>query len=160
MLVRRVVRLRTHVYSGRRPWHIAKDRQGDGMSPVEVYEAAKDVVAPFGQIGRSIAHIHIGLVLFLGGSLFARRGMASAWPLLVLLALELLNEAADLAEGWPHLQAWRIRDTVGDFANTMLWPVVLFAIARVQDRRAARMSEASGSDGAPIVPGETDGGLY
>ncbi|MBB3909993.1 hypothetical protein [Sphingomonas desiccabilis] len=130
------------------------------MSLVEMYEAVKDVAAPFGQVGRSIAHIHVGLALFVGCSLLTRRGMASGWPLFLLVMLELLNEAADLAEGWPHLQAWRIRDTVGDFANTMLWPVLLFMIARAQERKAVGAKEAMTSDATSSILREDDAGLY
>ncbi|MBM7407144.1 MULTISPECIES: hypothetical protein [Sphingomonas] len=130
------------------------------MGLVELFEAAKDLVAPFGQVGRSIAHIHVGLALFIGCSLLTRRRMASGWPLLLLLVLEVLNEAADLVEGWPHLQSWRIRDTVGDFVNTMLWPLVLFVIARAQERAQATLPETTVSrDVAPAV-GESDAGLY
>ena len=143
--VRTVVRPRVPVYplseTGR--WSISRE----ACSVVETYESFKDVLAPFGQVGRSIAHIHIGLALFVGGAVLSRRGYGSAWLLLVLFGLELVNEAADIAEGWPHIQSWRIRDTIGDVVNTMLWPVILYVIAKVQGREHA--SADVGMDVAP-----------
>jgi len=54
--------------------------------------------------------------------------LAAAWPLAVAVAAELANEVLDrLRTG-----SWRWRDTIGDVVNSVVWPTVLFALARAQ----------------------------
>jgi len=51
---------------------------------------------------------------------------AAVWPLAVAVVAELVNEVFDrLRTG-----SWRWRDTIQDVVNSILWPVVLFGLAR------------------------------
>ncbi len=53
--------------------------------------------------------------------------VGAIWPLAVAIAAELANETLDrLRTG-----SWRIADTTQDIVNSVLWPVVLFTLARV-----------------------------
>ena len=53
--------------------------------------------------------------------------IGAIWPLAVAIAAELANETLDrLRTG-----SWRIADTTQDIVNSVLWPVVLFTLARV-----------------------------
>jgi len=52
--------------------------------------------------------------------------IGAAWPLAVAVAAEFLNEGLDrLRTG-----SWRWPDTIQDVVNSVLWPAVLFALAR------------------------------
>ncbi len=53
--------------------------------------------------------------------------IGAIWPLVVAIVAELANETLDrLRTG-----SWRIADTTQDIVNSVLWPVVLFTLARV-----------------------------
>jgi len=52
--------------------------------------------------------------------------VGAVWPLAVAIAAELVNELFDrLRTG-----SWRWRDTIQDIVNSVLWPVILFTLAR------------------------------
>jgi len=52
--------------------------------------------------------------------------VGAVWPLAVAIVAELLNELLDrLRTG-----SWRCADTIQDVINSVLWPVVLFTLAR------------------------------
>lgn len=98
------------------------------MSLVAEFEALKNMVAPPGELGRTILHIHIGMAIYLGLRLASRRRFGPVLALVGLVLLETLNESMDLAATWPVIQNWQIRDTQHDVFNTLLWPVVLCAL--------------------------------
>jgi hypothetical protein len=52
--------------------------------------------------------------------------VGALWPLLVCIAAELVNEVFDRV----RTGSWRIADTVQDIVNSVIWPVVLFSLAR------------------------------
>ncbi|MBD8546130.1 hypothetical protein [Sphingomonas sp. CFBP 8760] len=53
--------------------------------------------------------------------------IGAIWPLVVAIVAELANETLDrLRTG-----SWRIADTTQDIVNSVLWPVVLFTLARI-----------------------------
>lgn len=52
--------------------------------------------------------------------------VGAAWPLALVIAAELLNEVFDRL----RVGSWRVKDTVQDIVNSVLWPAVLFALAR------------------------------
>lgn len=106
------------------------------MAFVAKFEALKNVVAPAGELGRTILHIHIGMAIYIALRLATRRRLGPLWALAGLALLEAVNEIADLAATWPVLQGWQIRDTEQDVFNTMLWPCILCALAVWSARRA------------------------
>ena len=76
-------------------------------------------------LDHSTLHVHVGMVIWVAGVVIAR-DVGAVWPLAVAVAAELANEVLDrLRSG-----SWRIRDTLADIVNSILWPVVLFALAR------------------------------
>lgn len=82
-------------------------------------------------------HIHVGLVLWLLFSRLFARGMASIWPWLMLLAMELTNEAIDLSlTGGVEANFDASRH---DVLNTMLAPtlVMLFSAWRMRGQAQA-----------------------
>ncbi|CAN5427297.1 hypothetical protein BH10PSE15_BH10PSE15_11400 [soil metagenome] len=106
------------------------------MGFVANFESLKNMVAPAGELGRSILHIHLGLAIYIVARLATPRGRGPLWALGVLALLETLNEVMDLAATWPILQRWQIRDTEQDMFNTMLWPCLLCALTLWDARRA------------------------
>ena len=75
-------------------------------------------------------HILAGFGVFLLLVALARRGFGSRWPLLILLVLELFNEAYDLSvERWPDL-GMQLGEGAKDILLTMALPALLTSIAR------------------------------
>lgn len=75
-------------------------------------------------------HILVGFLLFLIAALVCRRGIGSILPWLLVLVLELINEAYDLhVERWPNL-ARQIGEGVKDVMLTMALPTLILLIGR------------------------------
>ena len=75
-------------------------------------------------------HILAGFGLFLFAALVLRRSVASPLPWLVVLLLELANEAYDLnVELWPDLGS-QIGEGLKDILLTMTLPTLLLWVAR------------------------------
>lgn len=79
-------------------------------------------------LSKDALHIHLGLLAFFAAMLVFRRSPASIVPWLFVLALELVNEAFDLAH------ELEVLGSVKDIANTMLWPTVILLVARFAPR--------------------------
>lgn len=77
------------------------------------------------KLDHAALHAHLGMAIWLACVLIA--GDAGAlWPLLVVIAAECINEILDrLRNG-----SWMIADTLQDIAGTLIWPCVLFGMAR------------------------------
>lgn len=52
--------------------------------------------------------------------------VGASWPLALVVVAELVNEVFDRV----RVGSWRIADTVQDIVNSVLWPIVLFGLAR------------------------------
>jgi hypothetical protein len=76
-------------------------------------------------------HILLGLALTLGFTRVLRRPLGSWLPLLLVLALELINETSDFTRyyvaGWP----WEPGPTLVDIALTMAAPLAITIIVRM-----------------------------
>ncbi|MBC7986838.1 MAG: hypothetical protein H7X93_09250 [Sphingomonadaceae bacterium] len=81
-------------------------------------------------LSRDALHVHIGLAIYLGAALILRRGLGSWLPLLAVVVAALAGEAWDWIDdarrGYEHMvyRHWH------DLVNTLMWPAVLFALAR------------------------------
>ncbi len=91
--------------------------------------------------GDDALHPIVGVLILLVLATLTRRSLASWLPWLVLLALELLNEWADLAgEYWPTRdQQWA--ESVKDVILTMLLPTVLLIASRIRPTVLAAPTE-------------------
>ncbi|WP_374944419.1 hypothetical protein [Sphingomonas sp.] len=70
-------------------------------------------------------HVHVGMVIWVACVTIAG-DVGAWWPLAAVTAAELFNELLDrLRSG-----SWRFADTVQDIVNSVLWPAVLFGLAR------------------------------
>ena len=73
-----------------------------------------------------LLHVHVGLALFVLAALVMRRRMRSWWPLAIVVVFALGNEIVDLYAAGP----WSPWQAAGDVANTVVWPLALFLVAR------------------------------
>nr|WP_314444357.1 hypothetical protein [uncultured Sphingomonas sp.] len=79
-------------------------------------------------------HVMGGVVLQLLVAALLRTSLASRWPWLVVLALELANEGYDLwLERWPSL-GMQLGEGLRDLLGTMLLPTLLWWVARRHPR--------------------------
>lgn len=70
-------------------------------------------------------HVHVGLAIWVTGIAIAG-DVGAWWPLALCWGAELANEGLDRLRNGD----WRWRDTLGDVANSVLWPTILFGLAR------------------------------
>lgn len=70
-------------------------------------------------------HVHVGMIIWVAGVAVAG-DVGAVWPLALVIAAELVNEVFDRV----RVGSWRIVDTIQDIVNSVLWPVVLFTLAR------------------------------
>jgi hypothetical protein len=125
-------------------WHLAL---------TDIWEAAKSALVPNDGNVRALVHVHAAVAAYLVMALFARRGFAAFWPAGVVCALTLANEAIDLSSLPDLSQSWVWRDTGGDIANSVVWPLAIMVVARWL---SARNQGAPTEEGVPVDPQATD----
>lgn len=93
-------------------------------------------------------HVLVGVLFQLGIAIAWRRSIGDARPWLIVLALELVNEASDFAfDRWPHdMFPAQIGESLKDVMLTMLLPTVLLTVSR---RWPRLFVEGAISDRAP-----------
>jgi hypothetical protein len=80
-------------------------------------------------ISMDALHILVGFILFLLAARLLKTGVASPRPWLVLLLLELLNEAYDLrVEIWPNFGT-QLGEGIKDILLTMILPTLVALLA-------------------------------
>ena len=79
-------------------------------------------------------HVIVGVVVQLAIALLFRTSVARPWPLLSVLALELINEASDFrVERWPQ-PGMQLGESVKDVVLTMALPTLIFLVARYRPK--------------------------
>ncbi|WP_242096403.1 MULTISPECIES: hypothetical protein [unclassified Sphingomonas] len=81
----------------------------------------------------SLLHVHAGMAILIVTRVVTRRSLATPLPLAVVAAFEAANEIMDRL----HYGSWRWADTLGDVANTMFWPTILFIGLRISRARTS-----------------------
>src|SRR5687768_1978943 len=94
-------------------------------SLLQLYSDAKHRLADWTGGSEDLHYVHAGLALFVLTALLRRRRMRSPIPLAFVFVFAAGNEVADLATPGQGRLEWLV-----DFVNTMMWPTVLFLIAR------------------------------
>ena len=85
-------------------------------------------------------HVLAGVLIQMIAAAFCRTGLAGWGPWLLVLGLELLNEALDLlVERWPHA-GMQLGEGAKDVLLTMIIPSLLLLVAR---RRPGLFSAAT-----------------
>lgn len=95
------------------------------MTEDTLHNRAKIRLANTLGLDHATLHVHVGMVIWVAGVAVAG-DLGAVWPLLLCVAAELANEVLDRFRSG----SWRIRDTLGDIVNSVLWPAVLFTLAR------------------------------
>jgi len=90
------------------------------------YAEAKFAIEHWTGATQSLMHVHAGLLIFALTALLFRKKMRSPLPLACVALFAALNEIVDWWGGKPIDTA----EPLVDFANTVFWPIVLFALAR------------------------------
>jgi hypothetical protein len=113
------------------------------MFAVLAWESFKDWLSKSTGLEHHDYHILLGILLTLGLTWLLRRPLGSWLPLLIVLALELVNEASDFARYYMSDWPWTPGPTLFDIAITMAAPLVIVGTARLTapDFRTSRSAE-------------------
>jgi hypothetical protein len=97
----------------------------------------KQLIGTYTGLERDALHIHAALFLYFAAAIVLR-DRRSIVPWLIVLAVELANEAYDLTHNWPDDPDWAISSAAKDLWNTMLWPTMFLLVGRYvwRERRA------------------------
>lgn len=89
----------------------------------------KELVVDWVGLDKDALHVLAGLATLLAAAMVLRRPIASPWPWLTVLALELGNEiVSGLADG--TIEEWERAGSIHDLWVVMLAPTVLSGLAR------------------------------
>ena len=98
----------------------------------------KDELTRATALSRDALHIYLGVSVQFAAALLLRRKLGDWTPWLTVLAIALINEAADLwVEIWPE-HAMQAAAAVHDIVNTMIMPTALLALSRWAPRLFGR----------------------
>lgn len=102
------------------------------MEPLETYRMTTTFIT--GLFGSdSLAHLNVGLALYVGTQFILRTRRASSYALAVVALAEFFNELADRL----IYRSWRLDDTAMDILATLFWPIVLYGVSKYRRRRWA-----------------------
>lgn len=97
---------------------------------MSTFQSIKHEIVHFASLSKDSLHIHVGLLVFLLAAAVARKGLRSVFPLAAVLVVALAGELLDARDDFRKLGYWRIGASLHDFANTVVWPVALWLLAR------------------------------
>ena len=101
-------------------------------------------------------HVIVGVLLLFAAAILTRRSVGRPLPLLIVLIIEIVNEAADFrVELWPQLSA-QTGEAAKDLILTMAVPTLIFLAARYRPQLFAR--NQTEELGAPVIPHASDRG--
>jgi len=90
------------------------------------YFDAKLRLGEWSGASQELLHVHAGLAIFVLSALLLRRKFRSPVPLALVVFFALLNEALD----WFFNPATNPLEPFWDVLNTIVWPAILFLLAR------------------------------
>ncbi|MFM9851285.1 MAG: hypothetical protein ACKVOJ_00560 [Sphingomonadaceae bacterium] len=99
------------------------------LSPiVTYYEAHKTAFGNWVGVDDWLLHTHVGMAIFLAVVIVFRRTLTSPWPFVVVMVCEGINEYFDSLA----YHSWRVPDTMRDIVFTLLWPLLIFVLAKTR----------------------------
>lgn len=101
------------------------------MELIDAYVATCEAFLAQTGISHPMAHLHVGLLIYVGVQIVLRTRRASSIALQAVYGAELVNEILQRA----HYGSWRIEDTLGDIFLTVLWPTLLYGVAKFRRAR-------------------------
>lgn len=96
-------------------------------SILQVYAEFKQMLGRDYGLTEDLLHVHAGLIIFFFAAILSRHRMRSPVPIAIVYALALINETVDLLTPGKSAGAW---EPVADILNTVIWPTLLFLLAR------------------------------
>lgn len=94
------------------------------------YQDLKAFIEQYSGLERDALHIHGALLLYILAMAVFRRSRRSRFPWLLVLGVELANEAYDISQNLGRSRDEVIAGSAKDLWNTMLWPTVLLFVGR------------------------------
>jgi hypothetical protein len=94
------------------------------------YHALIDWIGDGTGLPDTLLHIHAGMAILMLARVVTRRSLATLVPLGVVLIAEAGNEIMDRI----YFGSWRWSDTIGDVANTLLWPAIICLGCNVRNK--------------------------
>lgn len=95
------------------------------MTLPDTYAALKQGLSDATGASEDLLHVHFGLLIFVVAALLLRRRMHSNWPVGLVWAFALANEAVDY-----FATGYQLDTSLLDILNTAVWPTVLHLVAR------------------------------
>jgi hypothetical protein len=88
-------------------------------------------------LAEDLLHVHAGLIIFFATALLFQRRMRSLIPISIVYALAIANEIVDVMTPGKSAPQW---EPLVDILNTVVWPTLLFLLARRRIKRTASES--------------------
>lgn len=101
---------------------------------LSLYSAAKSNLSAVTGASEDLLHLHAGLFIFFASALLFRRRMRSRVPIALVWGFALGNELIDYFTPASGPVTW---EWAADFANTVVWPSLLFLLARRRGKAGA-----------------------
>ena len=95
------------------------------MNLADTYAALKESMSVATGATEELLHVHFGLLIFVATALLLRRRMHSNWPVGLVWAFALANEAVDY-----FAIGYELFTSLLDILNTVFWPSILHLVAR------------------------------
>jgi hypothetical protein len=108
------------------------------LPPSVQYGVMKLRIEQFTGLEKDALHVHAALIVYIGAVFLFRNSRRSRFPWLLILAVEIVNEALDVRRHDPALGPFPWGDSAKDLWNTMLWPTVLLVLGRYTNWFARR----------------------
>lgn len=99
----------------------------------QYHAAIEDALRIFGMSDK-LAHVHVGMAIFLIAQFVLRTRRGSGTALMVVIAAELFNEVMDRL----YSGSWNWPDTLGDIVATVFWPTMLVLFSGYRRRQWER----------------------
>ena len=96
------------------------------MEFITRYSALKTWLSDYTGASEGLLHVHMGMIIFVVTALLLKRRMRSPWPLAAVVFFALANEVVDYIRPEP----WPLWGSIADVINTIVWPSMLFLLAR------------------------------
>ncbi len=101
-------------------------------------EALKEIVRQSTGLPDPVLHALIGLGIYAFGVVLLRQSLRSWIPWLIVLGLQLINEAADMTNDWLVYSDIEVRGTFWDTVITMCLPTMIIVLAKLASNGAVK----------------------
>jgi hypothetical protein len=95
------------------------------------YAAVKTAMSQVTGAQEDLLHVHFGLLIFVVAAVALGKRLHSPVPVLVVWAFAVTNEVVDY-----FASRWQIDASTLDILNTVIWPTVIYFVARYRSARA------------------------